>query len=81
VRTGDVAIGAFCLAADRERAWSHEDLGVLATVARSTALAIENARLYAGVAHERVRIGQLAVWQHALLEGSRIITQGNDLPA
>ena len=79
MRTGDIAIGAFCLAADREHAWGHEKLRVLATIARSAALAIENARLYAGVANERVRIGQLAVWQHALLEGGRIITQGNDI--
>lgn len=80
MRTGDIALGALCIAATRPQAWDDEALHVLTTIARSTALAIENARIHADIAHERVRIGQLAVWQHALLEGSWIITQGSNVP-
>lgn len=80
MRTGDIALGALCIAAERPHAWNDEALHVLTTIARSTALAIENARIHADIADERIRIGQLAVWQHALLEGSWIITRGSNVP-
>lgn len=61
LRVGDRVIGALCVGSTRQATYSHEQVRLLTELANSTAVALENARLYEqaeriGILEERQRI-------------------------
>jgi two-component system nitrate/nitrite sensor histidine kinase NarX len=61
LRVGDRVIGALCVGSTRKATYSHEQVRLLTELANSTAIALENARLYEqaeriGILEERQRI-------------------------